>query len=79
MKNRWILFGYEPNGFKVWEVDNNQFVKVRDVIYYIIESNQMHLFALMRLISTRQFKPIRVQSEDCNISNNSDRFVEDKT
>lgn len=27
-----ILVGYEPNGYKVWDVENEKFVKVRDVI-----------------------------------------------
>jgi len=27
-----ILVGYEPNGYKVWDVENNKFVIARDVV-----------------------------------------------
>lgn len=34
-----ILVGYEPNGYKVWDVEKEEFIKVRDVI--VDESNYL--------------------------------------
>jgi len=28
-----ILVGYKPNGYKVWDVENNKFVIARDVVF----------------------------------------------
>lgn len=59
-----ILVGYEPNGYKVWEVVSEKFVKVRDVI--VDEIN---------FLSSRLVQPEGIMSEN---SNNSDVCKSDK-
>lgn len=54
-----ILIGYEPNGYKVWDVVGEKFVKVRDVIVDEID-----------FLSSRPLKSEGIMAEN---SNNSDK------